>query len=488
MNRNHSGNDERRRILQGMAAGAMGAWLGPLLASNPKRTNMADTKAGLTSKQLDAATRALAEARYAPRLFERSLGMGWAANTVNTAIYRASGLLTTKSYQFGAFHTTEGSIRTFNRALDSGEITFGGVKTDISLADAHNIVSLGIDAGGKLHMAFGKHNGALNYYRSAQPFAVDAWQSADMTGNKEGTFTYPIFLSRNVDGASLVFLHRDGSAVNAGIRMKVYDEQEEKWSDLEFPLLSGEASQPTSCPYLNTPVVDKDGKIHLFFTWRTASNPPTGRVRNHNLGYISSSDASLTAWSASNGSLYSLPVTPVTSETALGTTPAANLMNQGGAAVDAKGHVFAASYMDHPDGWPQYFLLWRDADGWRKRWIRTPKIEFALLGKGTLRLPISRPALAADRHGTIWMIFRAAFTGDRLAALPLRAPNYEADWTGFLILFPDPVGMSEPVIDSSRLVRDGILSLLVQNSDQGNNEGLGASAEAEVRVIDVALG
>jgi hypothetical protein len=100
---------------------------------------------------------------------------------------------------------------------------------------------------------------------------------------------------------------------------------------------------------------------------------------------------------------------------------------------------------------------------------------------------MSRPDVLIDGEDTVWLVFRAHSTGNRMVALPLRGPKYRAEPRLLRSLWEHDLGYCEPVIDRTRWSREGVLSMLLQRSDQGDQEGIGELAQSDVHVADWAL-
>lgn len=416
------------------------------------------------------------------------VGKSWAGNTINTAIFRGAGITSSNCYQFCAYYDLDGRVVLSKRTLRSGKVEFASLNSCATLSDAHNGISFGIDAGGYLHISYGHHGSTLNYRRSIAPLDIGNWgPPSPMTGAWEDGITYPYFLTSCYTPGRMVFLYRRGTSSHGDLRLKFYDHVTRLWTDLDAPLLSGSGHKPWSAgPYMNHPAIGKDGRIHLFFTWRTLSIGPDERVNNHNLDYAVS-DPSANVWESSDGFPFALPITPVNSESALGTRPGRNLINQSGAAVNSKGDPFAVSFMTAPDGVLRYFLLWRKGNEWHQRWLPLGDESFDLKGHGTLPCPLGRPDIIIDSSDTVWIIFRASFSGNRISALPLCGPEYIANSNMLQVLWHEDLLFYEPVIDRVRWARDNILSMYVQRADQGDEESLGREKVSSARIIEWKL-
>jgi hypothetical protein len=413
---------------------------------------------------------------------------GWARNSVNTSIYRGAGLVSAGGYQFGAYYESSESIVLFKRHLASDELSFARLPVTAGVEDAHNCVSLGCDSEGFLHLSHNQHGSKLAYVTSLKPHDITGWSDLKpMSGFREQRVTYPYFLTPRSPTQPLLFLYRDGSAVSGDVHLKSFDVRGRVWRDHPEPILAGSQLLPwTSGPYFNHPAIDSAGTMHLFFTWRTA---PTGRdqlVNNHNVDYARSSDFGVT-WLASNGQPLLLPITPVNTETVFGTAPGSNLMNQCGAAVDSSGRPFVAFYCGGSEG-IRLFVSWHDGVRWSQRTLTGPHAAFSLVGRGTLRLPISRPDLVLDRQDRAWLIYRQGAFGNRMIAVCLQPPTYEVENAKTFLLWSRDLGFSEPVVDRGRLAQDGVLSMFLQRTEQGDHEELLGAQSSPAFVADWSLG
>lgn len=413
---------------------------------------------------------------------------GWARNTVNTCIYRGAGLLTVGENQFGAYYESNQSILLFRRSLSAGSVELARLEVSAMVKDAHNCISLGCDSDGYLHLSYNQHGSRLCYVQSLRPYDVTAWCAPrPMSGVWEDSVTYPYFVTPRSEREPLLFFFRRGVAVAGDLHLKVFDRGNRRWRDVPSPVLAGAQLLPwTSGPYLNHPAVDRRGRLHLFFTWRTALCGSDQLVNNHNIDYACSTDNGL-SWEASNGQPLPLPITPVSTETIFGTPPGANLMNQCGAAVDSTGRPFVTFYAGGHKG-ITLFLMWHDGHVWRTRQVRGAHEGFELKGKGTLNLPMSRPDLVLDRMDRAWLLYRHGGARNRLVAVRLDPPKYREDEAKTFLLWSRELGAAEPVVDRGRLAHDGVLSLFLQRTEQGDHETLAGPQSSPVFIADWHLG
>lgn len=411
------------------------------------------------------------------------IGIGWAANTINTAIYRHHGLLTIGEYQYTAYYESESVLSVVR--ISGINVESYKLQGRYRLHDAHNSISLGYDRNNCLHITYDHHGTKLKYRRSEVPYAIDTWQDeASMTGQHEDKVTYPTFINPRFQHP-LTLLYRDGESDKGCARLKIFDEQSGLWSDYPVAVLSGENNAPWPCNgYWNHPAIDKNGTLHLSFVWRTHSIGSEQLVNNLNICYAKSDDNGLT-WRTSTGIEFKLPITPVNCEVIFPVPPGSNLINQCSMAMDSKNHAHIAYYASDGDGVPQYFHLWQSGKKWKSRQVSNRKYPFKLKGVGTLQIPISRPEIIIDRDDSVHILFRGDLSGNCLSAYSASAPEYVSDLDSFKVIWPLEVGNAEPVIDRTRWSIDDTLALFVQKTGQTNGDIQTDTITSQVSVINV---
>lgn len=411
------------------------------------------------------------------------IGVGWATNTINTAIYRHHGILTIGDYQYTAFYESESVLMLIRLSTNSFESH--KLQGQYRLHDAHNSISLGHDRDHCLHVTYDHHGTKLRYRRSLKPYVINAWgEEQAMTGHYEDRVTYPTFINPRL-GHPLTLLYRDGESDKGCARLKTFDEKLGVWADHPVPVLSGENNAPWTCnAYWNHPAIDEHGALHLSFVWRTHSLGPEQIVNNLNICYAKSADNGLT-WQTSGGVIYRSPITPVNSEVIFAVPPGSNLINQCSMALDSKGFAHVAFYANDKAGIPQYFHLWLTDAGWNVRQVSNRKAPFQLKGIGTLPVPISRPEILLDKENNVHILFRGDISQNRLSAYSSSAPNYFAHPDDFEILWPADVGYAEPIIDRTRWNKDNILTLFVQPTNQPNGDIRTDATISPINIVNV---
>lgn len=395
-------------------------------------------------------------------------GEGYARTSVNTAVFRGSSIVSDGKSQYISFYDKEGHVIVGKRPLGSSswELTKTQMKGNIS--DAHNVISLGIDGKGYLHISWDHHGNPLRYALSEEPGSL-SFKDATMIGSNEENVTYPEFYT--MPDGTLLFAYRDGASGNGNLVLDKYDTLEHTWQRLQDTLIDGEGKRNAYWQMYVAP----DGVIHLSWVWRETWLVQT----NHDLCYACSVDGGKT-WTRSDGTPYRLPITEATAEKAWKIPQNSELINQTSMTADKKGHPYIATYWRDPaSSVPQYRLVWHDGKIWRMQQIGERKTPFSLSGGGTKMIPIARPRVVSDGKRAYY-IFRDEERGSRvsIATCPdLKKGKWEIeDVTDF------SVGAWEPNYDINLWNTQNKLHIYVQPTLQGDGEQTATQGEASTPV------
>ncbi|HYO08663.1 MAG TPA: BNR repeat-containing protein [Tepidisphaeraceae bacterium] len=403
------------------------------------------------------------------------LGPAWAANSVNTTVFRNDPITTHADQQYAAYYDANGKVVIATRTIGQKEWKTTSTNLTGNIKDAHNGISIIADGAGYLHVSWDHHNHPLRYVRSKSPGSVELTDKMPMTGENEKTVSYPQFFA--LPDGNLIFFYREGASGRGNLALNHYDAKAQKWTQVHANLISGENKRnayPQSC-------VDAKGSIHVSWVWRDSPDVAT----NHDLCYARSDDGGKT-WKKSDGSAYALPITAATAEIASPVPQKHELINQTSMCADEQGRPVIATYF-RPQGQqvPQYFVIHHDGRAWKTVQATQRKTPFSLSGGGSKAIPISRPQVFATSAGgktSVGMIFRDAERDSRvsLAHCPdLSAPQWNVrDLTDFTVQF------WEPSYDHVRWTRDGVLNLYVQRSGQGDAETLQAVEPQTAQVLE----
>jgi beta-glucanase (GH16 family) len=391
------------------------------------------------------------------------VGLGWAKNNVNGAIFRKNSVVTHKREQYTAYYDSLGYVVLAKRRLPTGPWQVQQTKYKGKVQDAHNVISLVVDGLGYLHVSFDHHGNPLRYCRSTKPGGLELTELLPMTGQQEQNVTYPEF--HRFPNGDLLFAYRDGSSGNGNLVLNRYTPRTHTWTRLHSVLIDGEGKRNAywqAC-------IDRKGAIHISWVWRESPDVAS----NHDMAYARSLDGGRT-WQRSTGEAYQLPITAATAEYAARIPQNSELINQTSITTDAAGTPYIATYW-RPAGTqvPQYQLIYLAGKEWKTAQISQRTTPFSLSGAGTKKIPISRPQLLVTTEKgktAAYLLFRDIERQDR-ASVAQCADLKTNKWTA-TDLTNASVGNWEPSYDTEQWQKHGQLYLFVQRTGQGDGERL----------------
>lgn len=405
-----------------------------------------------------------------------TVGLGWAGNTVNVAVFRRNALTSFADTQFVAYYNQQGYVVLGKRHVADSMwqtlvTTFSG-----NVRDAHNVISIVADAEGYLHMAWDHHGHPLHYARSITPGSLHL-QPMPMIGTQEQKVTYPEFHA--LPNGSLIFLYRDGSSGNGNIVINKYDVAIKQWRRVHSNLIDGEGLRNAYWQACG----DAKGRIHLSWVWRESPDVAS----NHDMCYAVSSDGGET-WQRSNGRNYTLPINAGTAEVAWTIPQRSELINQTAMAANDRGEPFIVSYWRGAGNVPQYQLLYLQKRKWQHSDLGFRKMNFTLSGMGTKSIPVSRPQILLHQKGkhiTVHVIFRDAERNNAVSIAS--AAIYKKKTLGWHVydVYQQSVGAWEPCLDIAQWTMNKQLHLFVQYAVQADAEGLIHAAPQPVNVLAI---
>lgn len=402
------------------------------------------------------------------------VGQGYSRTSINTSIFRRSALVSGHGFQFIGYYDKKGRVVLGRRILGSSKWRFKRLNYKVKITDAHNVISLGLDNDGYLHVAFGMHCRPLRYLRSLRPLSLQMSECIDMDGVKEDAVTYPEFYT--LETGELLFCYRAGRSGNGDMVMKTYDTALQRWSTLYDNLLDGEGERNAYWQMS----VGADGTLHLGWVWRETPDVST----NHDVCYAHSVDGGRT-WRRSDGTQYGIPINLSSSEVAWHVAEGSELINQTSIAGDIEGHPYIATYWrDTDNAVPQYRVLWNDGRSWHSRCVGERLTPFTLKGKGTKMVPMSRPLILVDDN-YIYFIFRDIERGGRVI-MAITGDITHGEWK-IRSLSSFSVEAWEPCPDFSLWKTAGELQLFLQTTHQGDGEkkASGVSPTTPIYVLEV---
>ena len=396
------------------------------------------------------------------------IGLGWSNNSVNTVIFRNKALTTFRGIQYTAYYNPDGKVVLAKRKLKTNKWETLITPYSGNVKDAHNDISIAVDAKGYLHVSWDHHDTRLRYARSIEPFSLELSEEMPMTGADEAKVTYPEF--HNLSDGNLLFCYRSGASGRGNMIMKSYDVTTQKWSALQNNLIDGENQRSAYWQIC----VGKKG-IYLSWVWRESWDVST----NHDICYAFSADGGQT-WQKSTGEKYQLPITKATAEIAWQVPQNSSLINQTSMTVDAKGNPYIATYWDN-DGIPQYKVVYRKDGQWQLINSNFHKNSFHLGGGGTKRIPISRPEILVNKS-MLYLLFRDE---ERANKITLAYANLKQKQWQLEDISPNSVGQWEPNFDNELWVTKKQLHIFSQNVTQTDGEGLAKVAPQPVQILEL---
>jgi len=401
---------------------------------------------------------------------------GWAANSVNTVVFRKNALVTWHDTQYIAFYDSARHVVLGKRKLGSSRWELVTTSYLGNAADAHNCISIMVDGQGYLHLAWDHHNHPLHYCRSKKPGSLEMGPPMAMTGQLEQRVSYPEFY--RLPGGNLLFFYRNGQSGQGNLVINSYDARRQQWEQLQQNLVDGEGQRNAywqAC-------IDTKGAIHLSWVWRESPDVAS----NHDLCYARSRDGGRT-WEKSTGERYTLPIRAATAEYACTIPQKSELMNQTSMVADNAGHPYIASYWrDSGSAIPQYHIVYNNNGRWQVQNTAFRKTPFSLSGGGTKRVPISRPQLVCRQTGrttAVVLVFRDAERGDKVSAAFSNDIN-AGKWV-LKDFTAGSTGSWEPTYDTELWKEKHLLHLFVQQVEQADSEGKTNTPPQMVQVLEM---
>ncbi|HEY1201166.1 MAG TPA: BNR repeat-containing protein [Niastella sp.] len=402
-------------------------------------------------------------------------GKGWAANSVNTVIFRHNSLTSFKNTQYIAYYDSAQRLVIGQRKLGSSKWTLQTTQYSGKATDAHNTISIITDGEGYLHVSWDHHNNELRYARSVKPGSLQLTDKLPMTGKKESKVTYPEFY--RLPNGNLLFLYRDGASGNGSLMLNHYDVKTKQWTQVQDGWINGEGQRS---PYWQL-AIDKFGTIHMSWVWRESPDVAS----NHDMGYARSKDGGRT-WEKSTGEKYTLPITEATAEYALRIPQNSELINSTSMSTDNAGYPYIASYWcDSATNIPQYRLIYNDGQRWITQQVSQRTTPFSLSGTGTKRIPMSRPQIVVRNvNGAVQaiLIYRDIERNDKVSIMMCNDIT-QRKWA-VKDLTETAVGLWEPSYDKQVWQSKGELHLFVERVEQGDGETTRAIAPQPVQVLE----
>ncbi|QDU55112.1 BNR repeat-containing protein [Aeoliella mucimassa] len=432
---------------------------------------------------------------------------------INGASYQTEALTTVGDYQYATWYHYSGNQEyVYLGRRELGSTTWDVANTGQTFDDgdnswdAHNVISMGIDTDGQIHLSYDHHNSYLNYRNTSDGAA---WASEwNPTLNAEqntlnsninpppspfNDVTYPRFINDPSTG-NLVMTFRNGTSGDGNVYIATYDPASNVW-DTPHMIINGRTgtysdalgSSSSRNAYLNGLDIDSNGRMHTTWTWRESAGGT-----NHDIMYAYSDDGGDT-WLNNSGTVIGTLNNPINLNSAGATVVSMDrrntLMNQQTQLVDGDGTVHSIMWHatdDNADavngfttGPAAYYHYFRNAND---VWERTELPTDRKVG--------SRPDMAVDSDGNLYAFYVSPGAGDGAGVLDyytngdlvIATASRATGWQDWEIVYTDTRDfVGEPQVDRNRLLQDGVLSVYLQ--ENGNN--LSGSTGSALHVFEL---
>lgn len=400
------------------------------------------------------------------------VGDGWSGTSVNTAVFRTNSLVTDSDTQYICYYDPDGYVTLGKRKHGTEKWEVHKTQYTGNVKDGHNVISMGIDGDGYIHVAFDHHGHPLHYAKGIMPGSLELGELEPMTGIDEENVTYPEFYS--MTNGDLLFVYRSGASGRGNMAINRYEGKNKKWVRIQDSLIDGEEERS---PYWQL-YIDGNDVIHVSWVWRETWQVET----NHDMCYAKSSDGGKT-WQKSDGTTYTLPITAKNAEYAWLIPQNSELINQTSMTADADSNPYIVTYWREQDSdIPQYRIIWNDGKEWNHKQISNRTQPFSLSGGGTKMIPISRPRVVAEGDYIV-MVFRDKERGS-VVSLAETVTGADGSWTVSDLTDFD-IDAWEPSIDTQLWRNDKKLHIFVQPTHQGDGEKAIDSAPTPVSVLEI---
>ncbi len=110
------------------------------------------------------------------------VGDGFSGTSVNTAMFHTNSLVTAGDTQYICYYDPEGYMTLGKRQHGSENWGLHRTQYKGNVKDGHNIISMGVDGDGYVHVAFDHHGHPLHYAKGLTPGGLEVGEMESMTG------------------------------------------------------------------------------------------------------------------------------------------------------------------------------------------------------------------------------------------------------------------------------------------------------------------
>lgn len=403
------------------------------------------------------------------KVVETQLGLGWSKNSVNTVIFRGDALVSYKDCQFTSYYNADGYLVLGKRELGTTAWETKVTPYQGNVKDAHNAISMMIDAEGYVHVSWDMHNTKLRYAKSTSPLGLQLTEELSMTGKEEDRVTYPEFFK--LPDGSMFFCYRSGESGRGNMVINAYNTVTKEWGQIQNNLLDGEGERSA---YWQT-AVSADGAIHISWVWRETWDVST----NHDMHYAVSYDKGK-SWQKSTGEKYELPIHAGSAEVVWKIPQNSSLINQTAMAVNNSGNVFIATYWAVDDT-PEYKVIYNEDNTWKLLDSDFHQEPFLLGGGGTKSIPISRPKVLVN-GAQLYLLYRDEESENKIM---LGYADIVTKKWNTVALTNEGYGQWEPNFDKELWQTKKQLHVFAQKVVQADAEGVVEVAPNPVKIIEI---
>lgn len=277
---------------------------------------------------------------------------------------------------------------------------FGAIVTQ----DVHNVLAIGVDASGYIHIAGDMHNVAVKYMRSTAPWDTTTWTTANPPTTGTST-SYPMFLKTN---SGLMYWYREGVSGNGNVMAATWNGT--AWG-APSQVISGTATGEN--PYIHHIGVERQnsanpGRIHLMWDWRESG---ASADTNTDPSYAYSDDG--VTWYRTGGVQYTLPINHGTCEIAVDVPQGSGIHAMGGFDVDTNGLPHYSNVKYDAGGKTQIWHVWFDGSSWQNQFVTTDLNYTMDMSVPVASEEVARPSVVCTASGRTLILWRTNYSGRR---------------------------------------------------------------------------
>lgn len=387
------------------------------------------------------------------------LGKGYSGSSINVSTFRQQAIIDFSNGIIVSFYNEDGDVVLI--ILDkSGQLTRKFIirprLNNLLLGDGHASINLGLSQDGIVHVMYGAH-ATKPYYA-----AIDLTQVTNQYNNAvlmartwPDILSYPQFYNL---GSELYLFYRNDH--DSSLWVRHYNHTNRKW---ESGMMLVGAGNYSSVYWDHLAV--KSNQVALSWVYRLPFDKDE-KVKNKGIYLIKSPDNGR-HWYDINGIEVRLPVLPDQIKPIIDLDGEKGLLNQGSSAWGNNGYLYMVHQHEDYHGIPQIYLSVIGNEQVYHQKVSDNKVDFELIGKGTLVLPLSRPkVLVSNRY--IYVIYRQQ-NSLVIAAKEISKLRNNTRWDYIMPSVPK-LRCWEPNYSLEAWLQKRKLILYVQSTEQGEED------------------